>query len=759
MRKNILKICIVFVSLLSLESCADLDLPTDGRMTIEDMFNNYQRTKNYFGSCIAFIPQVGFNYQSGQTPLASFTDEAHDASNGVTGNVNDWYNNRTSPSNNPVKGPYDWGHYFQAIRKCNTFLESIMDPTIATAYVDEEERNGWIGEVYVARAFYYLQLIKRYGGVPIITSPYEVTHDFSQDRRATFEECVDQILMDCDAALALPEGGISTAGFRWNISDNERGRITRAFAYAVKSQAALYAASPLWFTAGSKYTWEKAAEITKESLDQCLVHGYELFTTKPAADIAQNAYAYYFILRSDPSRSVDKETIFETTALRTNVWKFAGTPITEGSEKAGAGPSQELVDAYGMQSTGQMPITGYADAQHLQPIINTASGYDPANPYLDRDPRFYASIYYNNSPRSLTSGNVEKQLYPLTLTSTVNNVTISKDGNETTLNTIASDPWIHSGKLGQTIAPGEKRVISFQYKSNKKVDNAEFFYCVAGGPAGGVSSGENITIEQADDWQRFEYDLSTAITNWGFGVNADGGQPPAEHFLRFDLSSGADYSITIKDFQIESFTPPPVANPVETFVGGNSGISNNITETKFTRTGYYLRKFNNYKSNVNVDGDGLMKIFRLGELYLNFAEAAYQAYGADVAAASKVNGATALSAREALNIIRARVDMPAIEQGLSKENFEKRYRNERRVELAFEEHRFFDVRRWKILGETDKFVTGMRITKSGDDFTYSRIKLQDRNTQADRYLMFPIDQMEASKMESITGESWQNPGW
>src|SRR5690606_14148611 len=143
--------------------------------------------------------------------------------------------------------------------------------------------------------------------------------------------------------------------------------------------------------------------------------------------------------------------------------------------------------------------------------------------------------------------------------------------------------------------------------------------------------------------------------NWGFGVNGDSGLPPVEHFLRFDLTSGADYSITIKNFQIESFTPPPVANPVETFVGGNSGISSDITATKFTRTGYYLRKFNNYKSNVNVDADGLMKIFRLGELYLNFAEAAYQAYGADVPAPSQVNGAAALSAREALNKLRARV--------------------------------------------------------------------------------------------------------
>lgn len=758
MKHRILKISAIIFTVLFVTSCVDLDLPSDGRLTLNEMFNNYQRTRNYYSSCRSYIPQIGFTYQSSTTPLASFTDEAHDASDGVNGSVNDWYNNRASSTNNPVQGNYSWGFFFQGIRKCNTFLQSINDPKIATAKIDEDEKNGWIGEILTLRAYLYLQLIKRYGGVPLISTPYEVTHDFSQDKRASFEECVDFILADCDAALAIPESGKSTIGFRWEISDNERGTLTRAFAYAVKSQAVLYAASPLWNTSSSKYTWAKATEITKEALDQCIAHGYELFDITPEADVAQNSYAYYFINRSDPSRSVDKETIFESTISRTNVWRNAGVPITEGAEKAGACPSQELIDSYEMQATGQMPITGYSDAEHLQPIINTASGYNPANPYEGRDPRFYASIYYNDSPRSLTTGKIEKNLFPLSFTSTVNNITVSTSGNETKLTSTGSDPWVHTSTLKGKLT-GSTNLISFEYKSNKKVTNAQFFFCVAGGPQGGVSTGEDIVIEQASEWTRFEFSLATAMSSYGFGVNANGGAQPENHFLRFDPTGGAGYEITIRDFHIESFTPPPSPTPVQTYVGGNCGISSDITEKRYTRTGYYLRKFNNYKSNVSLDTDGLMKMFRLGELYLNFAEAAYHSAGADVKVASTVSGGQSMSARDAVNKVRERVDMPAIPSGLSNTDFEKRYRNERRVELAFEEHRYYDVRRWKILNETDGFVTGMRITKSGSTYNYDRIKLNNRGTNTDKYLLQPITQSEVTKMEQYTGQDWQNPGW
>jgi hypothetical protein len=735
-------------------------MPSDGRVTLEGIFSTYHRTRNYYNSCISTVPQVGFTYQNQTTPLASFCDEAQDASDGVSGAVYDWYTGVTSSTYNPLTASYldPWDHYFQAIRRCNTFLECIADPATATYNFNEIEKNGWIAEVRVVRAYCYLQLIKRYGGVPMMDTPYEVDHDFTQDRRSSFEEVADFILAECDAALATPESEGQAIGFRWSIDDTERGKISRGFACAVKSQTALFAASPLWNTGGSTYTWEKAAAVTKEALDLCLAHGYQLYNTPVAEDVAQNPYAWYFIQRSDPSRSSDRETIFETTVWRTNVWRNAGTPITEGMAKAGPCPSQELVDSYEM-ANGERPILGYSDANHLQPIVNPASGYDPNNPYANRDPRFYASIYYNESPRSLTSGRVDKTLYPLEFTSTINNITVTQNGDETTLETTGGDPWIFTTSLGKPLTSDAKRVVSFEYKSEQSIGDAEFFYCVAGGPQGGVESGANIPIPAASEWTRFEFDLADGIDRFGFGINDSGGQSPENHFFRFDVTGNAGYKITLRNFQVECYTPPSPPTPVETFVGGNCEISDRLTDVRYTRTGYYMRKFNNYRSNANVDADGLMKIFRLGELYLNFAEAAYQAVGPEAPVTSTVGGSP-LSAREAVNAVRTRAGMPSLPTGLSKEEFETRYRNERRVELAFEEHRFFDVRRWKILNETDGFVTGMRITKNENgEYTYTRIKLATRPTNADRYLLYPVKQTEVSKMNAFTGASWQNPGW
>ena len=760
MEKRVFKHILCTVAcLFGLGACADLDMPSDGRVTLEDIFSTYHRTRNNYNNCISAIPQVGFTYQNLTTPLASFCDEAQDASDGVSGAVYDWYTGATSSAYNPLTASYydPWTHYFQSIRRCNTFLASITDPDMATYNFNETEKNGWIAEVRVVRAYFYLQLIKRYGGVPLIDAPYEVDHDFTQDRRASFEEVADFILDECDVALATPESEGQAIGFRWSIDDTEQGKITRGFACAVKSQTAIYAASPLWNTGNSKYTWEKAAAIAKEALDLCLAHGYQLYNVPVDEDVAQNPYAYYFIQRADPSRSADRETIFETTTYRTNVWKNAGTPITEGMAKAGACPSQELVDCYEM-ANGELPVLGYADANRLQPIINPASGYDPNRPYDNRDPRFYASIYYNEAPRSLTSGRIDKTIYPLQFTSTINNITVTENGDEITLETTGGDPWIFTTTLGRPLTNDERRVITFEYKSEQSIGDAEFFYCVAGGPQGGVESGANIPIPAATEWTRFEFDLADGIKQFGFGVDDSGGAQPENHFFRFDVTGNADYKITLRNFQVECYTPPPTPMLVETFVGGNCGISDRLIDVRYTRTGYYLRKFNNYRSNANVDADGAMKIFRLSELYLNFAEAAYQSAGADAPQTSAAGGSP-LSAREAVNVVRERAGMPPLPTGLSKDEFEKRYRNERRVELAFEEHRFFDVRRWKILSETDGFVTGMRITKEADAYVYTRVKLATRPTSADKYLLYPIMLSEVSKMNAFTGDGWQNPGW
>lgn len=111
---------------------------------------------------------------------------------------------------------------------------------------------------------------------------------------------------------------------------------------------------------------------------------------------------------------------------------------------------------------------------------------------------------------------------------------------------------------------------------------------------------------------------------------------------------------------------------------------------------------------------------------------------------------------KAVNAIRRRVGMPDLPLGLSAVEMRERIRRERRVELAFEEKRFWDVRRWKILGETDRLTTGMAWTKVADnEYTNQRIVVATRNSWEDKYLIFPIPVLELSRLPQFE----QNPGW
>jgi hypothetical protein len=738
-------------------ACTDLDMPSDGSVELSDVFAQHNTIDGYYSQLLAEIPQIGMTYYSGQylTFLASFCDEAEDVNNRSSGATYRWYNGGTTSTYNPLSdglgglyGSYNnaWRYYYPVIRRCNTFLQQIPEATATD--LNETEVEGWVAQIRVLRAYSYLQLMKRYGGVPLMDTPYETEHDYSQDRRASIEEIADFIIEQCDLALAAPEPTLPDIGFRWDLKDDQRGKISRAFAYAVKSQTALFAASPLFYETGSKYTWDKATDITKEALDQCLAHGYALYKRSMNDNMnakTLNVYGYYFIQRSDPSHVQDKETIFESTTLRSAVWRYASLPTWTGGVSAGSCPSQELVDAY--ETTDGQPVLDlnnpYTNSDHLRPNYNPANTlYDPNDPYENRDPRFYASIYYNGALRKWTPG-VSKDLTPQFLSNSKYYKYLTRTANadgSVTLATTDTNPYIETGNIGGRIE-GNTAYLSFEYKSNQTVNDA-YFYALANS-----NKSEALTIPQAGDWTEFKYDLDDFRENFDFGEKSN-------DYLGFIPSaSTVGYKITVRNMKITMSTPPVPIASVETFIDGNSAISDDVTNLRHTRTGYYLRKFNSAQSETGVEDDGYVKMFRLGELYLNFAEAAYNAKGPDVA----VDG---MSARDAVNAVRARAEMPELPAGMTKDAFEKRYRNERRVELAFEEHRFFDVRRWKILNETDGGVTGMRITKNEDDtFNYERVKMVNRATTADKYLLFPIPQTEVAKMLQYTGTDWQNPGW
>ncbi|NEW81731.1 MAG: RagB/SusD family nutrient uptake outer membrane protein [Mariniphaga sp.] len=112
-----------------------------------------------------------------------------------------------------------------------------------------------------------------------------------------------------------------------------------------------------------------------------------------------------------------------------------------------------------------------------------------------------------------------------------------------------------------------------------------------------------------------------------------------------------------------------------------------------TRTGYYMRKRWSEMSVKNKGSKNITDpIIRLGELYLNYAEAANEAYGPSGAAPG-----TSMTATDAINVIRTRIGMPNVlaQYTASKDAFRPRIKNERNIELCFEGHYYFDIRRWK----------------------------------------------------------------
>jgi hypothetical protein len=197
---------------------------------------------------------------------------------------------------------------------------------------------------------------------------------------------------------------------------------------------------------------------------------------------------------------------------------------------------------------------------------------------------------------------------------------------------------------------------------------------------------------------------------------------------------------------------------IETFTPGGKDSKDGGDNWNTSKTGYYLKKFMNdtYPLQNPWGNAGFQPWFyiRYAEVLLNFAEAANEAYGADV-----VPAGSTLSARTAVNLIRQRpsVNMPALAAGLSQSQMRDAIRNERRVELAFEEHRFYDVRRWKIADVTEnKPAGGINVTKNGSSFTYTtKVALDGRKFETKHYWL-PIPRAE---IQASNNKITQNSGY
>lgn len=342
------------VCLSILNSCKDVDTYLDksptGGLPENVVFNNYKQVDQFLANVYSRIPDQWFPGGSNNSQLtySTVSDEATTSvqlGNGPSGIVG----GLLSPTYNPLD---NWGTLYQAIRVANLFLEKTVPFTPKT----EAEITGLArmkGEAHFLRAWFYMELFKRYGGVPLINRVLQITDDLNIPRN-TAAEIVSSIVSDCDiAAAALPV----------KHSPANEGRVTKGAALMLKAKALIYSASLLHNPENSLEKWSKAAAAAKDVMD---LKFYSV----------DNDYKGLFHKRNSTN------LIFQSTNNQT-LWASYNFPMSLGGISR-VQPLQNLVNAYEMKTTGK-------------DIFEQGSGYQENAPYEGRDPRFYNSIIYDGA--------------------------------------------------------------------------------------------------------------------------------------------------------------------------------------------------------------------------------------------------------------------------------------------------------------------------------------------------------------------------
>lgn len=268
---------------------------------------------------------------------------------------------------------FRWGHLYTAIRQVNNILDNID-----TADVPEAFKNNVKGEALYLRAYFYHNLVRTYGGVPLITQVYRLDDDFEVARNS-FEESVNFVVEEAEKAAALLP-----------IVPRDLGRTSRGAALALKSRMLTFAASDLFanpsgsnaalngYTSGSQQALhQRARDAAKAVMD---LGAYELFNRHD--DPAVN-YEQIFIVNED-----HEENIMARYFVGSRDWNDRWLPHQFNGPNgyrgwAGNTPIQAIVDAYEMADGSAFDWNNPAHA---------------AAPYENRDPRFYASILHDGAP-------------------------------------------------------------------------------------------------------------------------------------------------------------------------------------------------------------------------------------------------------------------------------------------------------------------------------------------------------------------------
>ncbi|MBN3581274.1 RagB/SusD family nutrient uptake outer membrane protein [Algoriphagus aestuarii] len=393
MKRNIKQIFVLVVALFTIAGCNSDFLNTDplGEVSESAVWTDPALAEAFVTGIYQGFGNGGFDEQM----LASLTDEAifTHPGRGIT-TITEARTN--SADDGWVNNTIYWGNMYSYIRRANIAIEELSEPQFAN---DGGIVDRLLGEAKFMRAYYYHQLARYYGGIPIVDRPYGLGEETYEAPRNTWEETINFIVSDLDDASSLLAGKNMAAG-----------RASELAALALKSRVLLYAASDLHDgpTASAKSSllagfsdldllaypsgnrterWQKAQAAAKAVLDKASGNLYGLSEPVTHEEGIQN-----YINNSLSRNGGEKELIMARYFINAKQENGGRQGLFNGpngyNNWAGNSPVQLLVDDYEMMDGTEFD---WDNPEHA------------ASPYENRDARFYASILYDGAqwkPRS-----------------------------------------------------------------------------------------------------------------------------------------------------------------------------------------------------------------------------------------------------------------------------------------------------------------------------------------------------------------------
>ena len=375
---------IAAAALLSLPfaSCSDyLDKEVDLTLQAENVFSDYDRTRGYLAQLYDYLPDAFQGYNDTQYRLSQdcMTDNAvdywgvaryHSINADAYDATNHWF------------ADFYWERDFRGIRGINQYLLNARPDVVGNAEKSGDDNclfDRWEAEARVLRTILHFDLVGWFGDIPVVAddengTPIILTPSTPLPARQAAADVLRWIAEECDKYKDnLP--------FRYANEEENWGRINGAAAYALKTRALLYLASPLYNPGNDISRWKAAADAAKDfiTVNSRQRNPYRLYTT----DKNEPDKNYYECFISNPV--LNNEYILCRSVWTTLNLEYFNAPCGFTGVISATGylnPTQNLVDSY--ETINGLPI-------------DKDPTYDEQNPYVNRDPRLEQTILHHGS--------------------------------------------------------------------------------------------------------------------------------------------------------------------------------------------------------------------------------------------------------------------------------------------------------------------------------------------------------------------------